>query len=125
MREVVAAVIVVDGKLLLGQRVEPAWAAGKWELPGGKVRDGEPPADAIRRELQEELGVFATAGERFGPDVPVPGDMVLRAYLTTIVGTPRPLVHAELRWVDATELGTIDLLDSDRTWLPALRALLP
>lgn len=117
MREVVAAVIVADGRMLLGQRIEPAWAAGKWELPGGKVRDGERPADALRRELDEELGVQATVGERVGDDVPLPGDMVLRAYRTTIVGTPQPLVHAELRWVDTADLATIDLLDSDRTLL--------
>ena len=45
-----------DGKLLLVQRLtEPE--AGCWGLPGGKVDPFEPVGEAVRREVEEELGI--------------------------------------------------------------------
>ncbi len=121
LTEVVAAAIVKDGRLLLAQRTRPAELAGMWELPGGKVEQGETPAAALVRELHEELGVEATAGERIGVDVPLTDGLVLRAYRAELVhGTPAALDHAEVRWVDAGELHSIDLVPNDRIWLPEL-----
>ncbi|WP_137726225.1 (deoxy)nucleoside triphosphate pyrophosphohydrolase [Prescottella subtropica] len=124
-REVVAAAVIRDGRLLLAQRTRPPELAGLWELPGGKVEPGETPAAALRRELVEELGVVAVAGERIGADVPLRDGLVLRAYRATLVdGDPRPLDHAALRWVDARELREIALVGNDRGWVPDLVALL-
>lgn len=120
-REVVAAAIVADGRLLLAQRRTPAELAGLWELPGGKVDPGESPAQALRRELREELDVDVMAGSRIGVDVPLPGGLVLRAYLATIEsGRPRAIEHSALQWVTATELAEVDLVHNDRVWLPDL-----
>jgi 8-oxo-dGTP diphosphatase len=56
--EVAAAVIQrADGAFLLAQRPQGKVYAGYWEFPGGKVEPGEPAADALARELQEELGI--------------------------------------------------------------------
>ncbi len=56
--EVVAAVIErPDGAFLLAQRPEGKVYAGYWEFPGGKVEPGEPLAQALARELHEELGI--------------------------------------------------------------------
>lgn len=56
--EVVAAVITrPDGGFLLGQRPAGKVYAGYWEFPGGKIEPGEQPLAALRRELQEELGI--------------------------------------------------------------------
>lgn len=124
-REVVAAAVIRDGRLLLAQRTRPPELAGLWELPGGKVEPGETPAAALHRELVEELGVVAVAGERIGADVPLRDGLVLRAYRATLVdGDPRPLDHAALRWVDARELQEIALVGNDRGWVPDLVALL-
>ena len=48
----VNATIIKDGKILFGKRID----IKKWELPGGKLKPGEQPAEAIKRELKEELG---------------------------------------------------------------------
>ncbi len=57
---VVAAVIRDgDGRVLLTRRPDDRHMGGLWEFPGGKVDDGEAPADALVRELREELGVVA------------------------------------------------------------------
>jgi 8-oxo-dGTP diphosphatase len=61
---VVAAGIVVEGgRVLLTQRKAGTHLAGAWELPGGKVLPGEDPREALRRELQEELGIDVAVGE--------------------------------------------------------------
>ena len=55
---VVAAVIRdAEGKVLLTQRPEGRHMGGLWEFPGGKIAGDESPADALMRELEEELGI--------------------------------------------------------------------
>ena len=55
--EVVAGIICEEGRLLAGQRKESGLFPGKWEFPGGKVERGEERLAALRRELNEELGI--------------------------------------------------------------------
>jgi len=58
MKQVVAALIVrdEDNRVLICQRTKYQPLALKWEFPGGKIETGEQPRDALRRELDEELG---------------------------------------------------------------------
>lgn len=58
---VAAALVDVDGRVLLAQRPEGKTMAGLWEFPGGKVEPGEKPEAALVRELAEELGIDTTA----------------------------------------------------------------
>jgi len=54
--KVVAAVIrSAEGNILVTQRGKGMSFEGKWEFPGGKVKDGELPEQALKREIQEEL----------------------------------------------------------------------
>jgi 8-oxo-dGTP diphosphatase len=56
--KVAAAVILrPDGSFLMARRPPGKLYAGYWEFPGGKIESGEAPADAIARELHEELGI--------------------------------------------------------------------
>ncbi len=58
--DVAAAVLQrSDGSFLLAQRPKGKVYAGYWEFPGGKIEPGETPSQALRRELEEELGVTA------------------------------------------------------------------
>ncbi len=52
-----AALIDIDGRVLMASRPPGKMMAGLWEFPGGKVHDGETPETALIRELHEELGV--------------------------------------------------------------------
>ena len=52
-----AALIDVDGRVLICQRPECKSLAGLWEFPGGKVEKGESPEECLIRELHEELGI--------------------------------------------------------------------
>jgi 8-oxo-dGTP diphosphatase len=58
---VAAALIDADGRVLLAQRPKGKALEGLWEFPGGKMRDGELPEEALIRELGEELGVIVKA----------------------------------------------------------------
>jgi 8-oxo-dGTP diphosphatase len=55
----VGVVLRDDGAVLIGQRVPGKPYAGWWEFPGGKLEAGESVADALARELNEELGLEA------------------------------------------------------------------
>ena len=122
---VVAGALIVDGALLVAQRDRPPELAGRWELPGGKVDDGESDADALARELREELGIEVSVGERLGADVALSATTTLRAYrVTRIGGDPHPHDHRALRWVTATELDTLDWVPADTAWLPELATAL-
>jgi len=61
----VAAGILLDaqGRYLLGQRPEGKPYAGYWEVPGGKIENGESVFAALKRELQEELGIDIESSE--------------------------------------------------------------
>lgn len=60
--EVVAAVIVSEGRIFACRRSADRSAGLKWEFPGGKVERGESPSDALVRELREELDVVVYVG---------------------------------------------------------------
>jgi len=122
---VVAGALISGGTLLVAQRERPPELAGLWELPGGKVAAGESDAAALVRELEEELGVEVTVGERLGRDVALNDRMTLRAYLVTQTGgTVQPRDHRALRWVTADELDGLAWVPADRGWVPDLAAAL-
>ncbi|MCW2511456.1 MAG: nudG [Mycobacterium sp.] len=122
---VVAGALISGATLLVAQRERPPELAGLWELPGGKVADGESDADALRRELDEELGVEVLVGARLGADVALSGDMVLRAYLVAHVsGLVQARDHRALRWVTVDELDALEWVPADRGWVPSLIAAL-
>ncbi|MEJ2864923.1 (deoxy)nucleoside triphosphate pyrophosphohydrolase [Actinomycetospora flava] len=124
-RVVVGAALVRDGRVLAARRTRPASAAGRWELPGGAVEPGEDEATALARELREELALHDVGvGERVGPEVPLPGERVLRIRVCAAAGEPTALEHDALAWLGPEELDGIDWLDADRAVLPALGALL-
>ncbi|MDP1540725.1 MAG: Nudix family hydrolase [Moraxellaceae bacterium] len=134
---VVAAVIVDDrGRYLVAQRAAHKHQGGCWEFPGGKVDPGETEAQALTRELAEEIGLTPTQQRPLLRVCHDYGDrrIVLSAWLVTaFIPGPRldqseseGLVGLEgqpLLWVSASELPTLHFPDANRPILAA--ALLP
>jgi 8-oxo-dGTP diphosphatase len=117
MKQVVAAIIVRDEQILICQRTRHQPMPLKWEFPGGKVEPKEQPVDALRRELDEELGIHA----KIGPQVAVVqhaygnGTSVeLRFYLVQqFEGEIQNRIFRDVRWVSRKELPTYDFLEAD------------
>jgi 8-oxo-dGTP diphosphatase len=126
-RVIVAAIIIVDGRVLACERSAPPDVAGRWEFPGGKVEPGESDADALARECVEELGVRVEVGDRVGPDVPLAhGRAVLRVFAVTLLDgdQPRALEHRAMRWLGVDQLDSVPWLPADRPIVAELPALL-
>ena len=127
LRVIVAAIIIVDGRVLACERSAPPEVAGRWEFPGGKVEPGESDADALARECAEELGVRVEVGDQVGPDVPLAhGRAVLRVFAVTLLDgdRPRALEHAAMRWLGADQLDSVPWLPADRPIVAELPVLL-
>jgi mutator protein MutT/uracil-DNA glycosylase family 4 len=114
--EVVAAVIARGGRYLVTQRPASKHLAGYWEFPGGKRKPGEAIAEALRRELAEELGVDAEVGEqvRLIPWSYPDRRVVLHFHRCRIGGQPVEAREGQpIRWVTPAELRTLPLPPAD------------
>lgn len=119
----VAAVIAdTHGRLLLASRPPGREHAGLWEFPGGKVEPGETNANALARELREELGVELASSEAL-ISVPQrqPQRMLwLHALRCRVRGEPRALDGQQLRWRHAEAMDPRAMPPADRPILAAL-----
>jgi len=119
MKRVVAALIEKDGKLLICQRTRHQTMPLKWEFPGGKIEDGEQPRDALRRELEEELGILAAIGDelaRIQHEYPGGGMVELRFYVVReYKGEIENRIFREIRWAAPQDLPKFDFLEADLT----------
>ena len=124
MKRVVAALIWKDGKLLVCQRTRHQPMPLKWEFPGGKIEDGEQPRDALRRELDEELGIAATIGDevaRFQHTYPSGNAVELRFFdVRAYSGKLENRIFREIRWAAPAELPSYDFLEADRDLVTSL-----
>lgn len=115
--DVVAAVIIRDGRILLTQRSPKGSYPWCWESPGGKVEERETMCGALVRELREELGVKSVVDGEERPleyvDIPSRGGAPPRCVhflrATIISGRPEPLIPAGLGWFTADELGSLKM----------------
>jgi len=124
---VAAALLDRAGRVLVQRRPEGRSHAGTWEFPGGKLEPGEGPAEALIRELREELGIAVAADE------PVPlsfatepraggGHLLLLLFaVRRWTGSPRALAADALRWVPVAEAEALAMPPPDVPLAAALR----
>ncbi len=121
---VVAAVIRRGQELLVCQRPLHKRHAGLWEFPGGKCEPDESDADALRRELREELGIeVVEIGKPEFQSQDECSPFMIVFVPVHAVGEPVCHEHADLRWGTAAEIATLPLAPSDRRFVMHLRAM--
>jgi 8-oxo-dGTP diphosphatase len=117
MKRVVAALIVKGGKILVCQRTRHQTMPLKWEFPGGKIEEGEQPRDALRRELDEELGIDATIGDevaRMRHEYKSGNSVELRFYVVyEFRGELENRIFKDMQWVERKNLPSFDFLEAD------------
>lgn len=120
MVTVVAALIVKGGKLLVCQRRRDDSHGLQWEFPGGKIEPGESPAEALIRELREELGVDATIGReiyRTSHRYRESQTELVLIFFQAKVDASAPLQNLafeRFEWADISHLEQYDFLQADK-----------
>ncbi|MBR0432868.1 MAG: (deoxy)nucleoside triphosphate pyrophosphohydrolase [Bacteroidaceae bacterium] len=134
--EVVAAIIIHEGRILATQR---GYGSMKdyWEFPGGKVEAGETREEALHREIREELAteirirrLFETIEHDYeavaeGPRARAAFHLTLYCYLCEISGgAPQLLEHEAARWLAPDDLLSVDWLPADLDLVERLQKFL-
>lgn len=125
----VGAVIVEDGQLLVVKRAaEPH--AGRWAVPGGRVRTGETLIEAVEREVLEETGLMvavgdvAWVGDTIGPgDPPAWHFVIVDFWATRTEGDPIAADDAEqVAWLPVDEASAWPMVDTMYELLDLIKA---
>lgn len=119
---VVAAVIERDAAFLLTLRPDGTHLAGHWEFPGGKVHDHESHAEALRRELFEELDIVGEVGELAHTVTHAYPEKTVELffYRCGFKGEPKPMMGQQMRWVPREELTRLPFPEADRQLIALL-----
>ena len=126
--QVVAAVIIKDGKLFATQRGYGEWKDW-WEFPGGKIEPGEAPKEALKREIREELAAEIEVGDLLTTveyDYPK-FHLTMHCYLCHLKDDTQPqlLEHEAARWLEMYELKSVRWLPADDGVIENLVAMAP
>jgi 8-oxo-dGTP diphosphatase len=124
MIQVVAAIIEREGRILICRRTRKQSHALQWEFPGGKVEAGETAAEALARELEEELGVQGAVGDEISRyEFAYPGKppiLLMFFRVRQFSGEPANLIFEEMRWEPASRLHEFDFVEGDIQFLRGL-----
>ena len=133
MMRVAAGILFRRNRVLICQRAGPGAFDGKWEFPGGKLQEGESAAQALIRELDEELEIRVRAEdlrflERLLHQYPV-GPLVELHFFQVLAFEKEPVNRSfrSMRWVPRSRTADFDFLEADRPLVARLAAgtLLP
>ncbi len=121
--EVVAAIILKDGKVLATQRGYGQWK-GWWEFPGGKIEPGETQQQALVREIREELDADISVGRLLKtiewdyPDF----HLTMHCFVCSLTSESLHLnEHQSARWLTRSALDSVNWLPADVELLPELK----
>jgi 8-oxo-dGTP diphosphatase len=113
------------GQLLVCKRLLHQYQGGYWEFPGGKVEPGETVAQALARELQEEVGINVLQQQ---PWMTVDYDYHQRAVRLNVVkvtvyeNEPKGCEGQEIQWREVDDLPLLEWVPANQTIVHALQA---
>ena len=113
-----------NGRILIADRTRSCTLRDHWEFPGGKVNAGETAEAALRRELEEELGIEIRDARHFHyieHDYPKFGVAIDFFMVGNWLGTPNGAEGQTIRWVEKANLEVDQLLPADAPVVEALK----
>ena len=116
------------GLILVARRAESQHLPGAWEFPGGRIEEGEGPADAALRELREETGLAAASATSllvFVHDYPERRLRFHAFVVTDATGEVATDGGRDFAWVQPSSLDELTMPEANRAILRALRWRLP
>ena len=124
-----AALIDIDGRVLLSKRPGEKVLGGLWEFPGGKLEPNEKPEEALMRELYEELGIgtqkSCLAPLTFSHCDYEKFDLLLLLFVCRKwEGQVQAREGQELKWVFPNDIQKFPMPEADKPFIPILRDLL-
>ena len=124
-----AALIDLDGRVLLSKRPRKKVLGGLWEFPGGKLEPNEKPEEALMRELFEELGISTwkscLAPLTFSYCDYEEFDLLLLLFVCRKwEGQVKAREGQKLKWVFPNEIQKFPMPEADKPFIPMLRDLL-
>lgn len=124
--EVVAAIIIRDGKVFSTQRGYGDWK-GWWEFPGGKMEPGESPEEALVREIREELDAEISVGRLLDTvewDYPS-FHLTMHCYICSLASDSMHLnEHEASAWLTRETLRSVRWLPADEGLIYVLEGIL-
>lgn len=129
---VAVAVAVVNEDILIARRPDDKHQGGLWEFPGGKVEPGETTAEALVRELDEEVAL-PVATEHMSPLMEIPFNYPDKSVLLEVLWVDVPMNNAllahgaegqEVRWVHYSKLSDFQFPEANGPILDAVTAKL-
>jgi len=113
---VVGLVYNSQNQILVAERQAHKFQGGRWEFPGGKIEPNEKPLYALKRELQEEIGIQILAAKSFSQfkhDYPDKIIFLDVWKITDFQNEPHGKEGQEIKWVSLHELLTLDIPDAN------------
>ncbi len=115
--QVVGAAIINDKNEVLCAQRGYGSLKGKWEFPGGKIEKGESDAEALAREIKEELGINVSVKDMVDENYHEYDtfNVNLKVYKCTYIsGEINDTEHQSLKWVESRKLNDLDWADADK-----------
>ena len=126
---VACALIDTDNRVLVTSRPDSKSMAGLWEFPGGKIENGETPEQALKRELEEELGiktfVSCLAPLNFASHSYEQFHLLMPLYICRKwEGILQPKEEQKMKWVRPVDLYNLEMPPADKPLIHSLIDLL-
>jgi mutator protein MutT len=116
IKNVVGALVESNGSFLVTKRKAGDTFGGFWEFPGGGIEAGETRESALKREINEELGVDIEVGDFLIAVEDENARIKIVVYLfeaKIVSGTPRPIDCAAVKWASIEEMAGLHLAPAD------------